>query len=194
MRPEYGDSDDDTDEEYDATTGELIDDAEKSLLLSAEAKAAKTARETHTTATVVHDAMVASSGLPTWLVYHDGGYTPAETLADREQREARWNVALAANKTLNELDRPCTSPLAPEKEDWGYWARYYDVAPNMVAVDPQPNDASPMIFRDKSFGQVQLEEMAEDYSGCVELMLRWRRWRHNAVDMARRGYDHLPVG
>jgi hypothetical protein len=49
MRPKYGDSDDDTDEEYDATTGELIDDAEKSMLLI----------ETHTTATVVHDAMVA---------------------------------------------------------------------------------------------------------------------------------------
>jgi hypothetical protein len=38
LRPDYGDSDDDTDEECDATTGELIDDAEKSLL-SAEAKA-----------------------------------------------------------------------------------------------------------------------------------------------------------
>ena len=72
MRAEYGDSDDDTDEEYDADTGELIDDVESNLL-SAKAKAAKTERETRATTAVVHDAVVASVGLPTRLVYRDGG-------------------------------------------------------------------------------------------------------------------------
>jgi hypothetical protein len=39
----------------------------------------------------------------------------------------------------------------------------------MVVTDPWPNDASTMIFGEKSFEQVQLNDMAEDYSGCVEL-------------------------
>ena len=47
------------------------------------------------------DAVVASVGLPTRLVYRDGGYTPVETYADRTQRKARWDAAHAANETPN---------------------------------------------------------------------------------------------
>ena len=52
-------------------------------LLSAEEKAEKAEREERATATAVHTAVVASASMPTWLVFHDGGYTPAETAVDR---------------------------------------------------------------------------------------------------------------
>jgi hypothetical protein len=85
-RPEYGDADGDTDEEYDADTGELIEDGEEKNLLTAEEKAEKAEREQRATAVEVHTALVASAGLPTWLVFHDGGFTGMETTQDRAQR------------------------------------------------------------------------------------------------------------
>ena len=39
----------------------------------------------------------------------------------------------------------------------------------MVATDPWPKAASPMIFEDKSCEAVQLGDTIEDYNGCVEL-------------------------
>ena len=55
------------------------------------------------------------------------------------------------------------------KAGWGYSTRYYDVTPDMVAADPWPHEAYPMIFHDNSCGPVQLNDMADDYNGCVEL-------------------------
>ena len=165
--------------------------------------------EKRATAAAVHDAIVASAGLPTWLVYHDGGYTPDETSADRVQRKTRWDATTAANEAPNPQDRPREGPMEPAKAGWGYLARYYDVAPGMVDANPWPHEASPMIFHDNSSGPVQLDDMEADYNGCVELsnnkgelsaipqilvrMLRWRRWRQNETDMTKRGYAHLPV-
>ena len=117
---------------------------------------------------------------------------------------------MAANEEPNQQDWPHDGPMAPTKAGWGYWARYHDIAPGMVDADPWPHAASPMIFQDNLCGSVQLDDMEDDYSGCVELsnntgelsaipqtlirMLRWRRWRQNEPDMTERGYAHLPVG
>jgi hypothetical protein len=76
-------------------------------------------RETRATATAVHDAIVVSLGLPTWLVYHDGGYTPAETTVARAQRGARWDARLAANEAPHSHDCPRVGPLAPAKAGRG---------------------------------------------------------------------------
>jgi hypothetical protein len=210
LRPEYGDADDDTEDEYDAETGEPVADIEAKNLLSAEEKAAKEAHEKHATETEIHDALVAAAGQPTWLVFHDGGYTGTETEQDRAQTARRRNAAAAAGKPEDPRDRARLGAMAPAKAGWGYWARYYDIAPGMVKTDPWPNGASPLIFGDKSYGPVQLDETLDDFSGCVDLsnntgelsaipqvlirMMRWRRWRQNEADMARRGYEHLPLG
>ena len=211
LRPDYGadDADDDTDEEYDADTGDLIDDAEKNLL-SAEEKREKAALEERNTVAAVHTAVVESAGMPTWIVYHDGGFTKAETTSDRSKQQQRRREALAAGKPLDNLGRPRTGPLEQAKAGWGYWTRYYNIAPGMQEPDPFPHAVSPLIFQDYSYGPVQLDDAQPDFSGCVDLsnntgelsaipqilvrMLRWRRWRQQAPEMARRGYECLPVG
>jgi hypothetical protein len=171
LRPEYGDADDDTDEEYDAETGELVADVDKNLhVLTAEdkaGKAEKAEREQRATTAAVHTTIVASAGMPTWLVLHDGGYTPAETASDRALRKRRWDKAVAAGKAPDQRDKPCLGTLAPAKARWGYWARYYDVALGLAEADPWPHAASPMIFQDNSFGPVQLDDEADDSTAAV---------------------------
>ena len=127
--------DDDTDDEYDAETGELIADVEKNLL-NAEEKAKKAALEERATVAAVHTTIVDSAGMPTWLVYHDGGFTPAEMTSDRALRQRRSDKAQAAGETPDKRDAPRVGPLAPAKAGWGYLARCYDVAPGVVETDP----------------------------------------------------------
>jgi hypothetical protein len=166
--------------------------------------------EKRATETEIHDALVDAAGRPTWLVFLDCGFTGTEMEQDRAQQTRRRNATAAAGKPADPRDCARLGDMAPAKAGWGYWARYYDVAPGMVKADPWPNDASPMIFADNSYGPVQLDDARDDFSGCVDLsnntgelsaipqvlirMMRWRRWRQNAPDMARRGYEHLPPG
>jgi hypothetical protein len=136
LRPDYGDADDDTEDEYDAETGEPVADIEAKNLLSAEEKEAKDAHEKRATETEIHDALVDAAGRPTWPVFHDGGFTGTETEQDRAQQTRRRNATAAAGKPADPRDCARLGDMAPAKAGWGYWARYYDVAPGMVKADP----------------------------------------------------------
>jgi hypothetical protein len=165
IKPEYG-----TDSEEEDDDGSAQAQAEQKQREEA-AKAAdagehkrRTCAEAEKTAAEIMDAFERAAGRLCWVVYHDGGYTP-ERAATGARAVVGWSEDGGAAEHTAQAAQP-------ERAGWGYMRKVYK-SPNQPGTGrPQvlpPCSTEPRHSPVTCHGPVQLDDQANDFSGCVRL-------------------------
>ena len=168
LRPHYG-TDSEDEEAADAAEASGTDsvDEEDAAAPEGETQEERNKREALQTAREIKTAVVAAEGRYCWVVYHDGGYTA-------------------------EMDATEKQPTRPAKAGWGYWERQLQIDNGL----PEGDRALPAAVSQRtSYGLVQLDMDAPDYSGCValsnnsaelsavpQILVRILMWRKRRLD------------
>ena len=124
----------------------------------------RTCAEAEQTAAEIMDAFERAAGRLCWVVYHDGGYTP-EWAATGAQVVVGWSEDGGAAEHTAQAAQP-------ERAGWGYMRKVYK-SPNQPGTGrPQvlpPCSTEPRHSPVTCHGPVQLDDRANDFSGCVRL-------------------------